>query len=189
MKQLTPASPHVIVMVGIPGAGKSAFAGHFAETFKTPYVNQSHLMREFSISPETAEHVSYHMLDEIMKTRRTLIYEGSTATKPERLSLIKYIVSQGYRPLMVWVQTDTLEAKRRATKEFPKGSGLTPSEFDQAVSAFESPIAKDNAIVISGKHTYASQLKIVLKQLASDRPEVKIPTGRSAPVNRRSLLQ
>lgn len=189
MKQLTPASPHVIVMVGIPGAGKSAFAGHFAETFKTPYINQSHLMREFNLSSDNAEHLSFLMLDEITKTRRTLIFEGNSSTKRDRAQLIKYVTEQGYRPLLVWVQTDSIESKRRATKEFPRGSGLSASEFDEAVSKFESPVAKEGAIVISGKHTYASQLKIVLRQLASDRPDIKVPAGRSAPVNRRSLLQ
>lgn len=189
MKQLTPASPHVIVMVGIPGAGKSAFAGHFAETFKTPFINQSHLMREFSLSSEIAEHISFHMLDEIIKTRRTLIFEGNTDTKQERDELVKQIVSQGYRPLLVWVQTESVEAGRRATKEFPKGSGLSANEFKAAIDNFQSPTAKENAIVISGKHTYATQVKVVLRQLASERPDVKIPQTRSAPVNRRSLLQ
>lgn len=179
----------MIVMVGIPGAGKSAFAGHFAETFKTPYINQSHLMREFDLSADSAEHISFHMLDEVIKTRRTLIFEGNSATKKERAQLIKHIVEQGYRPLLVWVQTDSVESKRRATKEFPKGSGLSPSEFDEAVANFQSPVAKEGAIVISGKHTYASQLKIVLRQLASDRPDIKVPSNRTAPVNRRSLLQ
>ena len=32
-----PSVPHAIIMVGIPGAGKTAFSTRFADTFGTPY--------------------------------------------------------------------------------------------------------------------------------------------------------
>ena len=81
----------------------------------------------------------------------------------------------------MWVQTDTNESHRRATKPYPKGSGMSSEEFDDLVAQFEAPHPKEHAIVISGKHTYATQLKIVLKQLAqatnpTDTPPA--PQGR-----------
>lgn len=189
MKQLTLASPHMIVMVGIPGAGKTAFAEHFAETFKTPYVNQSFLMREFRLNATQATAMANQMLKELFKTRRTILYEGDTSTKAAREALLKTVVAAGYRPLIVWVQTESLEAKRRAIKPHPKGSGVSAGEFTDAVQEFEAPFPEEHAIVISGKHTYPSQLKIVLRQLASERPEIKLPSERRTPPPRRTLVQ
>lgn len=185
MKQLTPTSPHVIVMVGIPGAGKSTFATRFAETFKTPFINQFNLMRQNSLSTAQGEDIAKQMLDELIKTGKTILFESSITTKKDaRTDMLRYIIKQGYRPLLVWVQTESLEAERRATKPFPGGSGLTIDEFAKAVDNFDTPHEKEGAIVISGKHTYATQIKTVLKQLSSARRDASLPKRRIAPAPR-----
>lgn len=166
MKPLTSASPHAIVMIGIPGAGKSTFAEQFADTFKALLLDRTKFQREFGLNDEQAEFLSNAILTEYFKTNRTLIVEGDLDTKEKRDVLTKKLAKAGYRTLLVWVQTDTNEAFRRATKPYPKGSGMESDQFDEIVEHFEAPHAKEKAVVISGKHTYATQLKIVLKQLA-----------------------
>ena len=167
MKPLTPASPHAIIMLGIPGAGKSAFAEHFAETFQAPILNATKLRRELSLSQTSVDKLQTILLTEYLKTRRTILIDGHFEKKAKRAELVRQVMKAGYRPLMVWVQTDSVEAKRRALKDYPAGSGLSASDFDAAVAAFQAPTDQEKAIVISGKHTYATQLKIVLKQIAS----------------------
>ena len=187
MKELTPEKPHAIVMVGIPGAGKTAFASHFAETFHAPFINQFQLAREFQLEADAAEGVATAMLDELLKTRRTLLFEGSTHLKRFRTALVEKVTKAGYQPLIVWVQTDSIEGKYRATKAHPKGSGLSSDEFDASIARFEAPSVREHALVISGKHTYASQLKIVLRQLATERPKtgVIVPQRPTAPHHRK----
>lgn len=114
-------------------------------------------------SEMTAKVVSL-MLNELFKTRRTLIYEGKTATKAARNAIVKEAITAGYEPLIVWVQTESVEAKRRATRKQKDGIYLTDEQFDTAIRHFNPPSVQEKAIVISGKHTYASQLKIVLKR-------------------------
>lgn len=166
MKPLTPASPHAILMVGVPGAGKSTFAEHFADTFKALLLNRTKMQRELGLSDSQADFLDETILTEYIKTNRTLVIEGDLDSKEKREVLTKRLAKAGYHSLLVWVQTDTNEAFRRATKEYPKGSGLTEVEFDASVDGFEAPHPKEKAVVISGKHTYNTQLKIVLKQLA-----------------------
>lgn len=186
MKPLTPTTPHVIFMVGIPGAGKSHFAEHFSKTFGAPYINH-HIISDLVDSHEmTISKVAAHMLDELLKTHRTIIFEGPTHSKAARLALFTKIKKAGYLPLLVWVQTETTEAKRRATK---KGSRYDSDSYDTALQRFQPPQKTESPVVISGKHTYPTQVKIVLKHLANPReshspatPPPRTHTSRSITV-------
>lgn len=152
------------------------FADRFAETFKAPIVSKTRLQREFDLSNEEAESLKEFILGEYLKTHKTVVIDGGYEVKAIRDELVRKLVKDGYRPLVVWVQTDTNEAFRRATKPYPKGSGLRDSEFDADLELFEAPSDKEKMVVISGKHTYTSQLKIVLKQLATpDHSQPKVP--------------
>lgn len=167
MKPLSSASPHAIIMLGIPGSGKTTFAERFADTFQAPFVNQTKLRREFELTDDKAWALRQLILNEYAKTHRTLLIEGGVETKASRAELIKDLAKAGYKPLLVWVQTDTVESRRRALKPYPVGSGISDDEFTETLNAFEVPTQQEQPIVISGKHTYVSQLKIVLKHLAT----------------------
>lgn len=190
MKPLTPASPHAIIMVGIPGSGKSTFAEHFANTFQAPIINSDALKRELHLDAQQVVLLQKHMLQELLKTHRTVLIEGMGERRAQRAELTRVVTKAGYKPLIVWVQTDPAEAKRRATKPFPRGSDLTPTEFDDRAKQFQAPTATEGALVISGKHTYATQLKVVLKQLASvPRPNVEAePEKPSARPRARGIM-
>ena len=176
MKPLTSASPHAIIMIGIPGSGKSTFADRFADTFQAPIVSQTKLQREYGLVFEDAEALRDTILTEYMKTHRTVLIDGGLDVKEKREAMVRRLVKAGYRPLIVWVQTDTNEAFRRANKPYPQGSGLRSEDFDSLLNMFDAPGEKEKMVVISGKHTYASQLKIILKQLATpDHTQPKVP--------------
>ncbi len=187
MKPLTPSIPHVIILLGIPGAGKTHFAEHFAKMFHAPYINVKAIRTIAKTSDEAALTLSSLMLDELLKTQRTIIYEGPTQNRVFRQSLYKQVADAGYKPLLVWVQTESNEAMRRATK---KGSDLNPEAFNQAVTRFHTPIAIEKPVVISGKHTYTTQVKIVLKHLAGVRPTGEIkPESRPRSGGRSIILR
>lgn len=184
MKPLTPASPHAIIMIGIPGSGKSTFAEHFADTFQAPIVSQTKLQREFNLSLAAAEALRDLILFEYTKTHRTVLIDGGLDAKAKRDDLVAKLVKNGYRPLVVWVQTDTTESLRRARRPYPRGSGLHVDEFNALVTQFDPPHEKEKTVVISGKHTYASQLKIILKQLAAPDKSQPKPPSSSTTVSR-----
>lgn len=176
MKPLTPASPHAIIMIGIPGSGKTTFAERFADTFQAPIVSQTKLERTYGLSEAEAEALRTTILTEYMKTHRTVLIDGGLNGKEKREDLVRRLVKAGYRPLIVWVQTDTTEAHRRSIKPYPRGSGMSDEAFDAQLALFEAPGEKEKMVVISGKHTYTSQLKIILKQLATpDHSQPKVP--------------
>jgi len=173
MKPLTPNTPHVIIMVGIPGSGKTTFAQHFAKTFQAPYINPNDISKLTGIDAKATEKVTKLLFDELLKTKRTLIYEGATHLRTQRLALENMIRKAGYKALFVWVQTDPIESKSRVTKKGKSPNILTPAQFDTAFRKFQSPTESERPVVISGKHTYATQLKGVLSRLAMVREDTK----------------
>lgn len=174
MKPLTTARPHAIILIGIPGSGKSMFAERFAETFQAPLINISKLKRVASLDTEQAAKTASMVIGEIQKTKKTYLLEGVGQRRQERQELVRQCAAAGYQALFVWVQTDLREALRRARKPIIKGgSGMTESEFDAAAQRFQAPSDREPFVVMSGKHTYATQLKVVLKQLAAPRAEMQ----------------
>lgn len=186
MKPLTSTTPHVIIMVGIPGAGKTHFAEHFAKTFQAPIVNTRSIGQAVDLDLDTTNIVSNLLLEELLKTNKTLIYEGPTDTKKQRAAISKKVTAAGYEPLFIWVQTESNEAKRRATKKQKGYSALTSAEFDDCIKHFQPPTVAEKVVVMSGKHTYATQLKVILKRLATDqRPD---PVERVRPRPNRNII-
>lgn len=180
MKPPSPTRPHLIIMVGIPGAGKTTFAERFATTFHAPFISVDQIQKKLfgnqkdqayrDIAIATAD----ILLSEVLKTHQTVVYDGPTSDPTRRLELVKIAKSSDYLPMFVWTQTESLEAEKRTLKR----RSLTREGFNDAIKSFVPPTTKEAAIVISGKHAYVSQLKIVLKNLAGTR---EVPKAASHP--------
>lgn len=168
MKSLSLSQPHLLITVGIPGSGKSFFAEKFAATFQSPFIDYSLLMEIAGQNSAVSDAYAGHMLKELFKTKQTIVFDGPAATRAERTALQDLAASAGYRCLFVWVQTDTETAKARFIKAAKKtGRRITPRQYDALVKEFTAPIAKEHPnVVVSGKHTFATQVKAVLKSLA-----------------------
>lgn len=191
MKQLSLTKPHLIVMVGLHGAGKSHFAERFADTFKAPVVSAGRIRSELFNEPqfnkdesEIIGRVSDYLLDELLKTERTILVDGETHLRVQRTAIQKKAAEHGYSVLFVWVQTDNKAMRTRAKK-----NGLPLEKFDEISRKFTPPNEKEPTIVISGKHTYASQLKIVLRKLSEPRSALAATSVTAPPRPRRKLIR
>ena len=193
MESLNLKKPHLIIMIGIPSSGKSFFAEHFAQTFKAPIISFNRLRQELFNNPtfskdedDIINRVANYMLDESLKTKQTLIYEGLADSRSDRTAIAKKSRNLGYEPLFIWVQTDPITAKKRAIKSGPDKAALNNEQFDTKLNQFNPPHESEKAVVISGKHTYASQLKIVLKQLIT--PQVITDNQKQTTPNRSNSI-
>ena len=180
MKPLTPSMPRLIVVMGIPGAGKTQFAEHFAKMFHAPFVN-AHTLQVLSHADDAhTERLALHTLGEVLKAQRTFIYEGPTFNRAHRQLLEKLVRAAHFKMLLVWVQTDSIEAKKRVMR----ARRYSSDQFEELLDKFEIPLATEKPIVISGKHTFATQVKMVLRHLAdaarSSAPEPPMPPPPTA---------
>lgn len=176
MTSLHLSRPHAIMMVGLPGSGKSFFASQFAKTFSAPYIDALTLT-SYAKDVPSAMKIITTFASQIVLTGKTFIYEGDTDSRALRTEFAEFARKHGYQPLIVWVQVDEKTAKDRTLK----AGKMDAATFAEVIRGFSAPHATEKPLVISGKHTYASQTKVVLGHLsrAMVRPQGVQPPARA----------
>jgi len=154
--------------------------------FHAPYVDFAKILDISGRDGDMSAHFVTHLLKELFKTKSTIIVDGLGDTKAQRAELKNLANAAGYKTLLVWVQTDSTTAKSRTLKTSKKnGRPVSGYEYDKITSSFSIPTTGEHpVIVISGKHTFATQARAVLKNLASPRdtvPTTAAPTQRQDP--------
>ncbi|MDN5819455.1 MAG: ATP-binding protein [bacterium] len=185
MKSLSLAKPHLLIVVGVPGSGKSFFAEKFADTFCAPFISFNTLRTQIIADPmydrgeyEVLSRVATYILDETLKTKQTIVLEAQGATKTERLELAKKARKSGYEPLLVWVQVDKPTAKKRSIGRTRQASErMTAEQHATVLDRFTPPTDSEKYVAISGKHTSASQARVILKHLAVPRASAPVPVA------------
>lgn len=176
MKSLSLNRPHALFMVGLPGSGKSFFATRFSKTFSAPYVD-SRSLAKLAKTPQDAEKAALLMAREVAKTHQTFVYEGDTDSRTRRTELARWAKKAGYQPMFIWVQTDQRTAVDRTLKTY----SMTASEYDDLARHFSPPHETEQPVVISGKHTYATQARSVLGRLSKTRTTTTPTTSSITP--------
>lgn len=179
MKSLRLSQPHVIAVVGIPGSGKTFFAEKFADTFHAPYVSAQKVSDCGVDDPRVVSEITDQQIDQLLKTKQSIIVEVPAETRTARTELARKVRKAGFETLYVWVQTDLATSKSRSLKA---NKNLTSEDYDRQHKRFKPLTESEKPLVISGKHTYATQAKVVLTKLSAPRAEI---TGHEvAPIQR-----
>jgi predicted kinase len=179
MKTLTFAKPLVLVLVGLPGSGKSFFARQFAEMFDTPLVSHDKLRYELFANPQfiaeeydIIDRLTHYLVGELLKTKRSFLIDGGSSTKAERQALSLLAKKHGYDVLYIWVQIDDTTARQRSMHRNPRrvddqySPHLTEAQFVGLVKRHVVP-NRESHVVISGKHAFSTQAKTVLRRLTT----------------------
>jgi predicted kinase len=192
MKSLSLAKPHLIIMVGVPGSGKSFFADKFTDTFHTPIVSREKIISRLGQDIKEADAIAHDQLDELLKTQQSIVLDGMCDGRAARGDVIRKAHSAGYETLLVWVQTDPTTAKSRSSRPASDTYNrvFAGETYDKAAKQFTPPTPAEKPIVISGKHTYATQAKVVLKKLSAPRANISLHAAapiRPEPSRRRNI--
>jgi predicted kinase len=197
MDKATLSNPTVIIVIGLPGSGKSFFATQFASTFGAALVSEdkirwmlfahhTHNESENTIVKQVAE----MMASELFKTKKTFILDGGHNDKASRSALTTTAKKAGYKVLTIVVQTDMLTAEKRSAKRDARKSGdrykqpLSSDGFIALAKKYQAPLRIDKtAVVISGKHTYSTQARTVLKKMLGSQNPASIEP-QSVPIVR-----
>lgn len=201
MNNASASRPLILVTIGPPGGGKSFFARQFTETFGAPLISfdeiRYELFNDVTYTPDEdiiVARVAGLQLRELMKTKKTILIDGGHNPKVSRVELAKVARANGYGVMNIWVQTDERTARVRSTR---RGRGkhdqfnraLSDAEFESQAKKFTPPSKFEPYVVISGRHTYNSQARIVLKKMIPENEtttETKPATTATDP-GRRSI--
>ena len=153
--------PRALLVFGAPCSGKTTFAESFARKYKLAYYDLNRLMDEHGFSRE----IVLLILEQVLKTKQTIIIEGCLDTEAERTELRNLLRSHGYNPALIWIQTDFSTIKLRLKSRF-RSMAKAKEFYDQSVSEVEAPTDIEKPIILSGKHTFETQSKHVLLGLA-----------------------
>lgn len=104
------------------------------------------------------------LVAEVAKTGATLVIEGGNDTERDRRELAEILRNAGYTPSLVWIQTDVSTIRMRLKNKL-KSVEKAKAAYDNRIKVLEAPSDAEAPIVLSGKHTYRTQLKQVLTQL------------------------
>lgn len=153
--------PRAMLVFGAPCSGKTTFCEKFSRRFRAPYYNL-HALREEADFTEKQIHV---VLEAIAKTGQNIVIEGGLDTEAERNSVRKLLKLCGYDPTLIWIQTDINTIKARL-KMKTRSIAKAKEEYDSRIRVMEAPAEAEHPIILSGKHTFETQLTHVLSQLS-----------------------
>ncbi|MBR3220399.1 ATP-binding protein [Candidatus Saccharibacteria bacterium] len=152
--------PRAILVFGAPCSGKTTFCEKFSRRFKAPYYDLDSLRQEADFT-EKQLHV---ILGVIAKAGQNIIIEGGLNTEEERDAVRKLLKGCGYNPALIWIQTDVNTIKARL-KSRTRSIKKAKEEYETRISEMEAPSDSEHPIILSGKHTFETQLSHVLSQL------------------------
>ncbi|MBP7760910.1 ATP-binding protein [Candidatus Saccharibacteria bacterium] len=197
MKSLSLARPIVVMMVGTPGAGKSFFARQFGDIFGAPLISFDEIRHilfndpQFTRDEETLiALVMRSQMKQLFKTGKTFIIDGGLNTRMARMAIEKLARENDYGTFTIWVQTDEDTAAYRSMKRHPKRAGdalntpMSESVFMSLVKRINPPEEKEPHVVISGKHTFATQAKMVLRRIIVPREQPVAPPQTQRSISR-----
>lgn len=199
MKTLSLSRPLLLILIGLPGSGKSFFARQFSDMFSAPVVGYDRIRYELfekgyleSAEQDIVRRIADYQIDELVKTKRSFIIDGGSNSLQDRQKLEKLAKQHGYGTLLIWIQTDDITCKRRSTQRNKKRSpddALSPSLTEPQLAAYAKLFAqpaKEPYMVISGKHAFSTQAKMVLRKLTAPHTE-DVRTTHALTVQQRKL--
>ncbi len=153
--------PYAILVFGAPMSGKTTFAEQFSARFNAPFLNLSKLHEEHKLTRKLA----LVLIQQLTKCKQTLVLEGGLDTEKQRKEVKELLLRAGYRPVLVWIQTDLNAIKHRMRHKYKKLEDAKTA-LAERYKKIEAPSELEQPLVISGKHTFQTQCKSVLASLS-----------------------
>lgn len=177
MTKVAPTKPLLILLYGFPGSGKTYFARQLTAHLQAAHVHGDRIRGELFDNPrydkeenEVIAQLMDYMTGEFLNAGLSVIYDTNAMRVGQRRLLRDMARKVHAQPLLVWFQIDAESSfartqgrdRRRSDDKF--ATPYDRASFDRAAGYMQNPQNEDY-IVISGKHSFPTQLSAIMKRL------------------------
>jgi len=177
MLKIVPNKPLFILLYGYPGCGKTYFARQLADHLKIAHIHGDRIRGELFEQPrydkeedDVVTQLMDYMTGEFLRAGLSVIYDVNAMRAGQRRTLRDMARKEHTIPLLVWFQMDVESAyarvntrdRRRADDKYAGPSDR--ATFERIAGSMQNPKNEDY-IVISGKHTFNTQISAFMKRL------------------------
>lgn len=166
------------MLYGFPGAGKTYFARQLCDHLQAAHIQGDRIRGELFENPQydkdenqvIAQLMDY-MTGEFLGAGISVVYDTNAMRASQRRQLRETARKENTQALLIWFQIDHESAIARVTKRDRRRSDdkyampLDRGTFDRIASGMQNPAVNEEYIVISGKHTFNTQLSAFMKRL------------------------
>jgi predicted kinase len=181
MAKITPAKPFLIMLYGLPGAGKTYFARQLSERMQLAHLQADRIRAELFEKPrydrqenEVVMQLMNYMAGEFLAAGMSVIYDANMMRGASRRQLRDLARQMRAQPVLVWFQIDADSAFQRNAKRDRRriddkfSDRMDRQTFDSIAAHMQNPGPSEEYVVISGKHLFATQFGAVSRKLRED---------------------
>lgn len=166
--------PLIVTLYGFPGAGKSFVSRHLADDFQLAHLNSEKIRSDLFERPQYSEREDYilsqlmnFLAEQFLAAGVGVIFDTNASNRQLRRNLRALAKKHHADHLLLWLQIDQETAFARTQK---RDRRTTDDRYahDQTAASFSAELAqmqnpqKENYLVLSGKHGFASQKNTIL---------------------------
>lgn len=177
MSKVIPNKPLLVLLYGFPGSGKTYFARQLCENLQAAHVQGERIRTELFEQPrydreenDVVSHLMDYMAGEFLAAGISVVYDVNAMRLSQRRALRDLARKSHAQPLLVWLQVDPDSAFMRATKRDRRRADdkyappIDEQIFERIAGGMQNP-SNEDYVVISGKHTFPTQLSAFMKRL------------------------
>lgn len=165
------------MLYGFPGSGKSYFARQFADELQLAHLSSDRIRSELFEEPTYSkdengivDHLMEYMAEEFLRAGVSVVYDTNVARLAQRRAMRDMARKLHSNTMLIWLQIDAESAFNRSRSRDRRKSDdkysapIDHATFNGILQHMQMPKDEDY-VVISGKHTFATQRSSILKKL------------------------